>query len=136
MLSSFICSEINLMIMDQNLRVLISTMILGRLFCQRGPHTELMQTPKTNYPKLNCKLLQQQNPSMQGRHQQQGQQGESTSKQGGGAKGCREGSGTLNTHSGCKKRGKGCCCTLNTYNNNTGMTMEATVTSIHTTTNK
>jgi hypothetical protein len=58
MLSSFICSEISLVIMDQNSKVLISTMILGRLFCQGGLYTELMQTPTTNCPKLNCNTLQ------------------------------------------------------------------------------
>jgi hypothetical protein len=72
MLSSLICSEISLKIMDQNSRVLIFTMILGRLFCQGGPHTELMQTPTINCPKLNCNTLQQQNPSSQRRYQQIG----------------------------------------------------------------
>jgi hypothetical protein len=92
-------------------------MILGRLFFQGGPHTELMQTPTTNCLKLNCSTLQQQNPSSQRRYQQNRDnrekpfKRESTSKSSskekpsrgnapankGGAKGCLEGSGTLYT---------------------------------------
>jgi len=43
--------------MDQTQALWSCIMILGKLFFQVGPHTDLKQTPTKNSPKLDCNTI-------------------------------------------------------------------------------